>query len=166
MTLTVQPILSSHANAAAEIHFLTWKDVFSQWIPLDTCNKMTLEACQKIWFQLTESASPLLHPIGIFESNELVGTIVWGQPREDKAFDAELYSMLIHPSKLRQGAGRRLFPACLQNMREHGITNFYLNCIDANTRALNFYQKMGGRTLPGLINRKDYKELRIHWSIT
>ncbi len=165
MTLSVQPIQSTDAKAAAQIHYLTWKDVFSQWIPIEICNQMTLEACERIWLQLTDSSSPLRHTVGIFQSGELIGTIVWGEPREDKAFEVELYSMLIHPSRLSQGAGQRLFAACLQNMREQGFKNFYLNCIDVNTRALRFYEKMGGRTLPGSVNRKGYRELRIHWTL-
>ncbi len=162
--ISCKAITIHECQQAAKILSEAWQGDFSHWIPRETTDLMTIESCEEIWKRIL--ANTEMKSMGVFRTDELVGTLVYGPPRELKDFECEIYSMIVRREYRGTGMGKRLFLMAMEAIRSQGLTKVYLNCISENASALSFYQSLGGQDLSQKVERKSYSEVRLQWDFS
>jgi len=79
------------------------------------------------------------------EDGELLGFTACGESRDPDATsgDGEVRTFFVAPGRWRQGVGRALMEAALDDLRERGYTEATVWSFDANARANAFYEAHG-----------------------
>ena len=62
---------------------------------------------------------------------------------------AQLYAIYLRPAHMRRGVGTALFRATAGRLAALGYAEFLLWVFEANTPARTFYERHGGRPIPG-----------------
>jgi ribosomal protein S18 acetylase RimI-like enzyme len=67
---------------------------------------------------------------------------VWAEG--DPGFGAYIDNLHVHPERRSAGLGRHLLGAAMRQVAGRGEARAYLWVFDGNTRAIEFYQRLGG----------------------
>lgn len=76
---------------------------------------------------------------------EVVGFMDFGKSRDPRMAESELHAIYILESAQRRGLGALLFEECVKACRTQGSQSLFVSVLSANTRAVSFYRKMGGK---------------------
>jgi ribosomal protein S18 acetylase RimI-like enzyme len=92
---------------------------------------------------------------------------VWA--KGDPGFGAYIDNLHVHPERRSAGLGRRLLGEAMRRVAGRGETGAYLWVFDDNTRAIDFYCRLGGEIVEGGFDEIDGKQVahsRIAWRDT
>ena len=90
--------------------------------------------------------------IGIYLKESILGVCVF-----HKIYDeAEIRYLSVHPSYKRIGLGKKLIYKILKECKNENIKRIFLEVSIKNKHALNFYDKLGFKTI--CIRKKYYKD--------
>ena len=93
----------------------------------------------------------------IFEDEEIIGYFSFGKPKyEYKDYKYCLNSLYILKEYQGKGIGREVFNYISDYCNKENIKKYFVNCNKYNTKALGFYQKMGG-IICGLVDEGEEK---------
>ncbi len=81
--------------------------------------------------------------IGADDNGTLVGLIINAVRRWNNKLTAYDCGTGVRPQYREKGIAKEIFQACLQTMRDHGVTQYLLEVIQSNEKALNLYKKQG-----------------------
>lgn len=126
----------SDAAAMGEIYCETWKSAYAGLMPEGFLSSLTAQDC----------TPASIDPDGtvIAEANgKAVGLAAFGEAREDGETLGELRAIYVLPQYQKSGFGKELFCAASERLRSAGFDGFYLWVLRGNTRARNFYERMG-----------------------
>jgi ribosomal protein S18 acetylase RimI-like enzyme len=87
----------------------------------------------------------------------------------DTGFGAYVDNLHVRPDRRSGGLGRRLLGAAMQRVATRGERRAYLWVFDANTRAIDFYRRLGGEIVEQGLDEVDgqpVRHSRIAWSDT
>ncbi len=94
------------------------------------------------------------------QNNKVVGFLRGGKiTKNNLPYSYEIHVFYVHPDHWRSGVGTALFNAFKEKIKGR---SFCVYMLDGNTKALNFYQKMGMRRLPEFDCDVQIKEITIH----
>jgi ribosomal protein S18 acetylase RimI-like enzyme len=92
---------------------------------------------------------------------------VWA--RGDRGFGAYIDNLHVHPERRSGGLGRRLLGEAMRRVAGRGEARAYLWVFDANTRAIDFYRRLGGNIVESgfdTVDGLDVPHSRIVWEDT
>ncbi|THB74194.1 MAG: GNAT family N-acetyltransferase [Desulfobulbaceae bacterium] len=78
----------------------------------------------------------------VYTNNQLIGFIL-GFINQTEPTQGFIYSLGVAAKHQRKGAGTLLIQAFQERMRARGVRTLYLTTTPENSKALNFYQKIG-----------------------
>ncbi len=87
----------------------------------------------------------------------------------DAGFGAYIDNVHVHPERRSGGLGRRLLGQAMRHVSNRGEDRAYLWVFDANTRAIDFYRRLGGEIVEHGIDEIDGTAVphsRIAWRDT
>src|SRR4029453_9279110 len=92
---------------------------------------------------------------------------VWA--KGDPGFGVYIDNLHIHPERRSAGLGRRLLAEAMRRVARRGETDAYLWVFDDNSRAIDFYRRLGGEIVEGGFDEIDGRQVahsRIAWRDT
>ena len=143
MTTVIRPARLEDARAIAAVHLASWRHELGGSAPPGVLAGLDLSAQQDRvgkWL-LDPQASTLVGE----QDGRVEGFITVGHSRDGDA-DARtgcVVAIYLLPEALGRGLGRRLCQAGLDVLREAGIEQVTLWCLQANARGRGFYEHMG-----------------------
>ena len=87
----------------------------------------------------------------------------------DPGFGAYIDNLHVHPERRSAGLGRRLLGAAMRRVADRGEARAYLWVFDGNTRAIDFYRRLGGEIVDRGFDEIDglkVSQSRIAWQDT
>ncbi len=84
----------------------------------------------------------------------------------DPGFGAYIDNLHVHPDRRSAGLGRRLLGAAMRRVADRGEARAYLWVFDNNTRAVDFYRRLGGEIVEHgveVIDGLKIPQSRIAW---
>jgi len=87
----------------------------------------------------------------------------------DAGFGASIDNLHVRSDRRSAGLGRRLLGAAMQRVAARGERRAYLWVFDANTRAIDFYRRLGGEIVEQGLDEVDGQPVphsRIAWQDT
>ena len=111
--------------------------------PADQLATLSVEKREALWRELLARGAPEL--LVAKDHEYIVGFVAFGRCRDDDAIAsrAEIWSMYVIPSHWSQGVGTQLWNQARERMSELGYRTVSLWLLAANTRAIQFYDRMG-----------------------
>lgn len=120
-----------------QVYCRAWKSAYAGMFPAKFLDSLTDESCAPA------HADPAQNLVA--EANgQVVGVVNFGPPREQAAVHVgELRAIYVFPAFWRQGVGKGLLQAALNELKAQGYVGAFLWVLSANERAIRFYEKMG-----------------------
>ena len=142
--LKIRSAEKKDAFAVATINVLGWKTAYRGLIPDSILDAM--EVTEKRIKRTEETISTVEIYLVAENENGVVGFLVGGKTKnKDIPYPYEIYVFYVHPDCWRVGIGTALINAFKEKIKG---APFCVYMLDGNTKALNFYQKMGGICQP------------------
>jgi GNAT superfamily N-acetyltransferase len=158
MPITVRPAVPADALSIAKIHVLAWQKAYRGIVADTYLDTLSVERRASFWHGVLSSpehrATPqvqvAIHRDAI-SGETVVGWIAYGKTRDTDKDEtwAEFQAIYLHPSHWARGIGRQLSQAALGCLSEAGFTNVSLWVLAKNTRAREFYGRIGFAEDPG-----------------
>ncbi len=138
---------TADAAAVAEVLVSSWKESFVGVVPDSFLDRLTVEG-QNERLRTRLSGDDNSYRMFVAESPDgrLVGFADTGKPRDDVAYDAELYSIFLLHEFQGKGIGGHLFHMVKQFLSLQCKTSMYLRSLEQSPYR-PFYDKMGGRVI-------------------
>jgi ribosomal protein S18 acetylase RimI-like enzyme len=152
------------AEAIATVHVEAWMAAYAGLIPDHILAQRTNWARREAFWreQLAREANDpngLTHThVTADESGQVAGFVMSGPVRREKAdppasaaYAGEVYAVYVHPRAQGQGMGAALMRGAAADLEQRGLTGLLVWCLETNTQARGFYEKLGGQ----FIGRRD-----------
>ena len=142
----------------ATINVLGWKTAYRGLIPNSILDAMEITERR---IKRTEEAIATAEIYLVAENeNGVIGFLVGGKTRnKDVPYPYEIYIFYVHPNYWRGGIGTALINDFKEKIKG---APFCVYMLDGNTKALNFYQKMGGIRRPEFDTDTEINHVMTH----
>jgi ribosomal protein S18 acetylase RimI-like enzyme len=144
-SLQIRQAVPADAPALAAVQIASWqvayRDIVSQRV-MDAWNAKRPAQ----WESYLAAATPKTQNLLAQQGDEVIGFALFGPGRDegiDAQRNAELYSLYVHPSQWRHGAGRALCAAVIERLADQNFADLYLWTFAANAPARRFYESVG-----------------------
>ncbi len=138
----------AHLDEAKEIaafHVKVWRETYLDIAPPVAIEKLDVQHRLPVWQSYLGAPKPRQHTLVAVSKDTIVGLVSFGPPAHP-VFGArgEVKHLYVDQTCKRQGIGRRLMRAAIQQMVDDGFKGVALAMARGNTNALTFYEAMGG----------------------
>lgn len=148
----VRPASACDAKAIAEIHVAAWQAAYTDLMPEDFLEKMTLERRLAYWREAIEFSEPQL--LVATRDEQVVGFVGFDRSRDagTRSTVGEIWALYMAPAHWGKGAGLALWDGAREGLKEEGCTQVTLWVLLRNERALRFFEHAAGfkREMPSL----------------
>jgi ribosomal protein S18 acetylase RimI-like enzyme len=152
------------ADAIAALHAASWRSAYRGIFKDDTLGPSLDGERREHWrAKLTAMASD--DTVLVADGQGFIA--VWA--KGDTGFGAYIDNLHVRPDRRSAGLGRRLLGAAMQRVATRGERRAYLWVFDANTRAIDFYCRLGGEIVEQDLDEVDGQPVphsRIAWNDT
>jgi ribosomal protein S18 acetylase RimI-like enzyme len=132
------------AYGIALVHVRSWQVAYRGHMPDEFLDGLDVENRVNMWRELTQDPDKIVF---VAENTEgkIVGFSALGASRDADANPktAELVAIYVHPEKWREGIGRALLSASLDQLRKLELDQVTLWVLEGNQRARSFYESFG-----------------------
>ena len=145
-SIRIRAAQPADAGPIARVHNASRRTTYAGIMPADYLANLSDEDWEARWDEY-------LLP-GRFESTtlvaetgagEIVGFVSGGVERlGDPAYRGEIYAVYLLQDHQRQGVGKRLVAAIVQQLQRDGFASMLVWVLEDNARARRFYESMGG----------------------
>lgn len=149
MDLTLRDATEQDLGALVALHVHSWQDAYRGLVPDAFLDDGLPANRHQFWRDKFDQRQPadviLIADDGQPTAAGLVAVLV-GRPAHDRpAFVDNLH---VRPGLRSGGLGRRLMAAAVHRLRDQGVGGLSLEVIAGNTRAVDFYRRLGGTVGP------------------
>jgi ribosomal protein S18 acetylase RimI-like enzyme len=127
------------ADAIAALHAVSWRSTYRGILSELTLGP-ALDDERRIHWRGELAAMAPADTVLIAEGQGFIA--VWAEG--DPGLGAYIDNLHVHPQRRSAGLGRRLLGAAIRRVAERGEARAYLWVFDGNTRAIDFYRRLGG----------------------
>jgi ribosomal protein S18 acetylase RimI-like enzyme len=141
--MKIQRAVSEDVPAIARAQVRSWQAAYERIVPADHLATLSVGKREALWRELLSRGAPELL---VAKDNEyIVGFIAFGRCRDEgaTASRAEIWSIYVIPSHWSQGVGTQLWNQARERIAELGFHSVSLWVLADNTRAIQFYERMG-----------------------
>ena len=141
--MKIQPAVPEDVPAIARAQVRSWQAAYERIMPADHLATLSVEKREALWRELLSRSAPEL--LVAKENDYIVGFIAFGRCRDQDAAasTAEIWSVYVIPSHWAQGVGTQLWKQARERMIELGYHSVSLWVLADNTRATQFYDRIG-----------------------
>lgn len=142
--LSVRKAKVTDSKALAKVFSESWRHAYRSIIPHLHLETMIQRRGPEWWQNALRSGESVL----VMEvCGEIIGYATWGVSRTRGKHQGEIYEIYIVPSHQGLGFGEHLFEACRYQLDQRKLKGLIVWALFANTPAINFYWRRGGRPI-------------------
>ena len=143
--ITIRKALPADARSIAAVHDAAWRDAYRGIIPGRELERMIARRGPRWWGSAIQRGSRIV----VLEFDDGVqGYASYGPNRVPALpYQGEIYEIYLAPEFQGLGFGRRLFEAARADLAEHGYPSVLVWALADNDRALDFYDRLGGKPI-------------------
>ncbi|MGZ3694001.1 MAG: N-acetyltransferase family protein [Bdellovibrionota bacterium] len=144
--MQIRPMLIEDAPAVALIHTRTWQHAYRGILHQQFLDSLDLEKRTQGWRNGMQNNTALIRLVAE-EDGGVIGFVAGLDNREPllaPESDAELWAIYVHPEKMGKGAGKKLFAAFKDELKNRGKKRFCLWVLCENHSGRRFYEMQGG----------------------
>jgi ribosomal protein S18 acetylase RimI-like enzyme len=160
----IRPATVADAAAIAALHAASWRSAY-RGILSDRTLGSALEGERRAhWSNKLAAMAP---EDTVLIADDLGFIAVWA--KGEPGFGAYIDNLHVHPERRSAGLGRRLLGEAMRRVAARGETMAYLWVFDGNSRAVEFYRRLGGEIVEGGFDEIDGARVahsRIAWRDT
>jgi ribosomal protein S18 acetylase RimI-like enzyme len=142
----------------AEIQIKSWRDVYAGVLSRQYLEHEIEDDLKRHWLEMELQPEDM---VLVAEDNGILGFIlVWCRP------DAYIEHLHVTPSARGRGIGAELLREAARLLLAKGRRSVYLWVVEANPRALKFYERMGGAPTTRQTNQlhgNSTKVIKVEW---
>jgi ribosomal protein S18 acetylase RimI-like enzyme len=160
----IRPASVVDADAIAALHAASWRSAYRGMLKDDTLGP-ALDGERRTHWRAKLAAMTPADTVMIADGLGFVA--VWA--KGDAGFGAYIDNLHIHPDRRSAGLGRRLLGVAMRRTAERREMRAYLWVFHANTRAIDFYRRLGGEIVEHGFDEIDGRRVpqcRIAWRDT
>ena len=139
MDAPIRPARADDADAIAALHAASWRSAY-RGILSDSTLGPALDGERRAHWRGELAAMAPADTVLIADGLGFIAAWAQGDP----GFGAYIDNLHVHPERRSAGLGRRLLGAAMRRVVERGEARAYLWVFDGNTRAIDFYRRLGG----------------------
>jgi ribosomal protein S18 acetylase RimI-like enzyme len=139
MKESIRPATVADADAIAALHAASWRSAYRGILKGDTLGP-TLDTDRRAHWRAELAAIAPTDTVLIADGRGFIA--VWAEG--DLGFGAYIDNLHVHPERRSAGLGRQLLGAAIRQVAGRGEARAYLWVFDGNTRAIEFYRRLGG----------------------
>ncbi len=143
--MTIRTATLDDLDAIAALHVASWRASYRGILPDAFLDGPVEEDRASHWFELLEESACERVTL-VAEGEGGLDGFVSAARSSDDGFDAYIEHIHIRPDRKGAGLGRRLLAALVERLLVMGCRSAYLLVFDANSEAIAFYERLGGRT--------------------
>lgn len=144
-TITIRKARPADADAVARIYVESWRDTYPGILPARLLLSMTVAGQSARWRNAISIAARESVLVAEDSRGNVLGMTSMGRSRDPGlGFDAEIYTLYVHPMVTGRGVGRALLAGAFASLGHKG----HANCLiwaHAQNPARYFYEAMGGK---------------------
>ena len=162
--MPIRPATVADADAIAALHVASWRSAY-RGILKDGTLGPTLDGERRAHWRRKLAAMAPADAVLIVEGQGFIAAWAKGDP----GFGAYIDNLHVHPERRSAGLGRRLLGAAMRRVADRGEVRAYLWVFDGNTRAIDFYRRLGGEIVDHGFDEIDGLKIaqsRIAWQDT
>lgn len=140
------------AQGIAAVHVETWRDVYAGIVPDEYILSLNSVNRARLWTQILEKEKAGQEVL-VAEAGEanIIGFASGGPARSNnmpalRHFDAEIFTLYVHPNHQGRGLGRALLIETFSALSRRGCLDAFLWVLSANP-ARFFYEAMAGQSV-------------------
>ena len=140
----IRKATTQDAAGIAFVHVRSWQVAYRGHMPDEFLDGLDVGKRANMWRELTQNPDKIVFVAEDDESN-IVGFSALGTSRDadTNPNTTEIGAIYVHPEKWKNGIGRALLSASLDQLRECGFGEVTLWVLEANQRARAFYESFG-----------------------
>ena len=141
--ITIRNARPGDAEEIADVHDAAWRDAYRGIIPGRELEKMIARRGPRWWRGAVQGGTR----IQVLDFDESIGGYAsYGRNRvPSMPYRGEIFELYLAPEFQGIGFGRRLFDSARRDLAEHGFGPTLVWALADNTRAIDFYRRLGGR---------------------
>ncbi len=143
--ITIRRARRADAQDIAAVHDAAWRDAYRGLIPGRELERMIARRGPRWWDAAIARGSRLL----VLDFADAIGGYAsYGRNRVPSLpYHGEIFELYLAPQFQGLGFGRRLFEAVRADLVEHGYSTLLVWALADNDRALDFYERLGGKLI-------------------
>jgi ribosomal protein S18 acetylase RimI-like enzyme len=164
MIQAIRAATAADADAIAALHAASWRSAY-RGILSDSTLGPALNGERRDHWRAALAAMVPADTVLIVEGLGFIAA--WSDG--DAGFGAYVDNLHVHPDRRSAGLGRRLLGDAMRRVAARGEASAYLWVFDANTRAIDFYRRLGGEIVERGFDEIDGRKVpqsRIVWRDT
>ena len=136
---------SDDARGIAEVRVRTWQKAYSDILPPEFLDALSVDAGESRWRDLLSAPGPDRWTLVAESSGQVVGFVSAGVPRDEgmPRLTGELYAIYVLPDCWDRGVGRSLIGQAEEKLKQQGFKEAVLWVLADNQRARAFYERAG-----------------------
>ena len=160
----IRPATLADADAIAALHAASWRSAYRGILGDSTLGPALDGERRAHWRSELAAMAP---GDTVLIAGDVGFIAVWAEG--DPGFGAYIDNLHIRPERRSAGLGRRLLGDAMRRVAGRGQTGAYLWVFDGNTRAIDFYRRLGGEVVEHGVEEIDGLQIpqsRIIWRET
>jgi GNAT superfamily N-acetyltransferase len=160
LVIDVRPARLSDAGALSDVHYAAWREAYQGIIPSLVLERMVRRRGAPWWRDIMKRRAILVLEVG----GDVVGYASYGPAvNEQRRSAAEIQEIYLAPEYQGIGLGSRLFSAVVKTVRAKAYTSLLVRALAENQRAIEFYERRGGKLMARSDERLGGHELACIW---
>jgi ribosomal protein S18 acetylase RimI-like enzyme len=160
------------AAACAAINLLGWRTAYEGLIDGEMLDNMSMNELLKKWDRRLNNPDPeVFCYVAVVKlkngKEEIAGYVLGGKNRNAAMpFTHEVMALYLHPPYKRQGIGRLLFRAAIEEFKRRGVLSMLVFVLEGNVPARKFYESFRpvfSRDTTINIGNRTYNETALGW---
>jgi GNAT superfamily N-acetyltransferase len=141
--LVIRPAVAADARGIASVHVATWRAAYRGVFPDAYLAGLSVDEREVRWSAALARGRPELW-VAEHEA-QIIGWVAFGPSRDTEVIPriAEIEAFYVLPSCWSTGAGRQLWLAVRQRLKEQDFAAVMLWVLAGNERAMRFYRAAG-----------------------
>lgn len=160
LVIDTRPARLSDGDALGDVHYAAWQEAYQGIIPSVVLRRMMARRGAAWWHDaIRKRAIQVLEVGGI-----VVGYAAYGTSHDPQRRNAaEIQEIYLTPEYQGIGLGSRLFAAVIKTIRAKGYPRVMVRALAANHRAIEFYERRGGRIVAKSEERLGGRDIACVW---
>lgn len=160
LVIDIRPARLSDAGALGDVHHAAWREAYQGIIPSLVLQRMMARRGATWWNDAIRKRAIQVLEVG----GAVVGYAAYGRSHDPQRRNAaEIQELYLLPEYQGIGLGGRLFSAVRATIGSKGYSRVMVRALADNGRAIEFYERRGGRMVAKSEERLGGRDIACVW---